>query len=353
MTISKRQILLFLALVSPIGKMIVLPARAAELAKNDLLLPVLFQILLQTVGVFCALLVCKREKPLYELLSNRVGAVFAKGICILLSLFLLFAALIPLFEQKLFVQSVFYDTLPSIVAFAPFFVFSAYLCAKPLSSYGRVWDVLAVVFAVGYTGIALLSAGSTDFGALLPVGASGKAMLQTTAKCFHWFFDGALLLPLAGKIKYEKGLAWKGAVCYLTGGVLVLAFLALFYGIFQETAPNQLFAFSATAKYFPGVTMLGRVDYIFIFALALAAAFYVILPVQGAVECTVQAFGRNRLLPALLSVGANLVFLILVLVLDYRFGDLLDALSAAGKYVFPLFTLLLPASLLLGRNDRA
>ncbi len=351
--ISRRQLFFFLACVAPVGKMILLPARLAEFAANDLLFPALIQLVLQAGAVFCVLLLAKRKEGFCAMLEGTFGKVLGKILCCIFALFLLFAALIPLLEQKLFVQSVFYDTLPSIAAFAPFFVFSAYLCSKPLSSFGRMWDILAVVFLGGFLGIVLLSAGSADFGALLPVGSSGgKGIFFSTVKTWHWFFDAALLLPLLGKIEYKRHLAWQGALCYLFGGVAVLFFLALFYGVFQETAANQLFAFSLVAKYFPGVTTLGRVDYAFSFALSLVMAFYVLMPLQGAIECALQAFGREKHLPTLLSVGVNAAFFVLVLALDYKFGYVLEGISGGAVWLFPLFALAVPVSSLLLRRAR-
>lgn len=349
--IKERQLLFFLACIAPVGKLVLLPARLAETAKNDLLLPAALHILLQAGAIFCVLLVAKKQTSFYDLLKQSFGKVFACILCLLFSLFLLFAALLPLLEQKLFVQSVFYDTLPSLVAFAPFFLFAAYLCSKPILSLGRVWDILAVVFLVGIAGIFALSLFSADYAALAPAGAVGmKGVLSSSLRSWCWFFDAALLLPLVGKIEYKKGLAWKGAVCYLAGGAVVLAFLAMFYGIFQETAVNQLFAFTATSKYFPGVSMLGRIDYIFIFALALVMAFYVAMPLHGAVECVLQAFGRKRYLPTLLSVGVCALFLALILVFEYNFGSVLSA-TGTVFFLFPLFGIAVPAlCLLLGRK---
>lgn len=349
--ISRRQIYFFLAAIAPVGKLVILPARLSEYAGNDLLFPAAIQILLQTAVVFCVLLVAKKGESLFGLLKNTFGKVAATVLILLYSLFLLYAALLPLLEQKLFVQGVFYDTLPSIVSFAPFFLFVAYLAAKPLASYGRTWDVLAPISVIGLAGVLVLSVTNADYGAVLPVGASGaKGIFGGTAYSFSWFFDGALLLPLLGKFEYKKGMAWKGALCYLGGGAAVLFFLATFYGIFEGIAMNQLFAFTKTSKYFSGITVLGRVDYLFIFALSLVMAFYVALPLQEGVECALQAFGRKKYLPTLLSVGVALLFFVLVILLDYRFGDVMRALSQKGFWLFPIFTIALPVLCLLLRR---
>ncbi len=349
--VSVRQLYFFLACIAPVGKLVVMPVRLSAKAGNDLWIPTLLLYLLQAAAVFCVLLLGKRRKSLYELLCERIGSVCAKIVHLLIVCFLLFCALIPLLEQKLFVQAVFYDTLPSIVAFAPFFLFSAYLCSKPLGSEGRAFDLLAPISVVGLVGVLLLSVSNADYGAVLPLFASGaKGIFGAVAGACSWFFDPVLLLLFLGKFEYGKGTAYKGALFYLAGGAAVIFFLITFYGIFEGTAINQLFAFTKTSKYYSAITVLGRVDYLFIFALSLVMTFYTALPLHCAVESCLQAFGRKKYLPTILSVGFNLIFLIFDGLLDYHFGDVL---GVVGKlfWIFPLFTLLLPPLLLPSRRS--
>lgn len=354
MKISTRQLLFFLACVAPVGKLILLPARLADAAQNDLLFPLLAHYLLQAGAVFLALLLARREESFTELLAHAFGKTGAAILSVLFALFLLFASLLPLLEQKLFVQNVFYDTLPAFIVYAPFFLFTAYVASKPLSSYGRVWDILAPLFLVGLAGILILSVGSSDFGAVAPAGAAGgSGFLKGVSSAFSWFFDAALLLPLLGKFRYTKGLAWKGALCYLAGGAAVIFFTAVFYGIFQGTAVNQLFGFTVTSKYFPGIAMLGRVDYLFIFLLALVMAFYNSMALQGSVECMLQAFGRKKYLPTVLSVIVSAGMLTAVTLLDRGFSDVLLGVGKWAFWIFPLFSVVVPALMLpLGRKRR-
>ncbi len=352
--ISSRQLYFFLACVAPVGKLVVLPARLASCSGNDLLLPAAFHIALQTAVIFCVLLIAKRGKDLFGLLSGTFGRAAASVLVPLFSAFLLYAGILPVLEQQIFVQGVFYDTLPSLTAFTPFFLFSAYLCSKPLAGCGRTWDILGPIAAAGLAGIFVLSVANADFGAMLPAGASGaKGILGGTAYTFGWFYDSAVLLMLLGKFDYQKGMAWKGALFYLLGGAAVLFFLAVFYGIFEETAINQLFAFTKTSKYFSGITVLGRVDYLFIFALSLVMAFYVALPLQAGIDGVLQTFGRRKYLPTLLAAGVNALFFVFTVLFDFRFVRVMDFITKTAFWVFPLFTVLIPLLCLpLGRNRR-
>lgn len=350
--ISVRQLCFFLAFVAPVGKIVLLPSRLVHFAKNDLLLPAALQFALQAGIVFLVVLLSRKGETLYELLRNAFGKVVASILFVLFACFFLFAALYPVQEQKLLVQSVFYDTLPSLFVFAPFFVLSAYLCAKPLFVCGRTWDALAPLSAVAFAGLMILSAGEADFGALQPAGASAPAILKAFAYTSNWFCDSAFLLLLTGRLEYRKGMAWKALLSYLAGALAVLFFLAVYYGIFSDIAVRQSFAFAKISKYFSAVSVLGRVDYLFIYLLGLVMTFYCIVPLQASATCLREAFGE-RGKPALYSVAVNAAVLLVVIFTDLRFLSFQETVTVKLFWIFPLFTVLVPLlCLFLGRSRR-
>ena len=352
--ISSRQLYFFLAAIAPVGKLVLMPSQLVHFAKNDLLFPIATNYLLQAALVFCVLLAARANETFYDMLCYTFGKVVAKIVVTVLALFLFYAALLPLLEQKLYIQSVFYDTLTSSVAFSSFFLVSAYLCSKPLVSYGRVWDFLTPVSMIGFFGIMLLSVYQADFVALQPVGAAGiGGYLNGTAFTMSWFFDSVLLLTMIGKFRYQKGMAWKGALSYLAGGAAILLFLATFYGIFSDIASRQLFAFAKISKYFSGITVLGRIDYLFLFMLTLVMVFYCVLPVRAGVEFLGHAYGEGRYRTTLYSIGINAVLLTLSILLDFWFGAVNTAISETLFWIFPAFCILLPlTALLLRRKPR-
>ncbi len=351
--ISARQLFFFLACVAPVGKIILMPSALVQAANNDLLFPAAANFLLQAGVIFLVMLLSRSNQTFYQLLANTFGKIAAKIISVALTLFLLYCALLPILEQKLFVQSIFYDTLPSLIAFAPFFIFSAYLCAKQLSSLGRVWDIIAPISIVGFFGIIVLAVGNADFGALMPVGAGGgKGFLSGTAYTMLWFYDSLLVLMLMGRFEYKKGMAWKAAVFYLVGAAAVLFFLAVFYGIFSDIAIRQIFAFAKISRYFSAITVLGRIDYIFIYALGLVMAFYCAMPMQAAAECLSDAFGGGTLRSALYSVGINAVMLTITIALDYSFGSVRDTVGYRLFWLFPAVCVGLPLLALCLRRKK-
>lgn len=349
--LSSRQIYIFLACLMPLGKLITMPSQIVASAKNDLLFSAAINVALSALGIFFVLLIAKKNQSFYDLLVHTFGKIVAKIFIVILALFLFFAAFLPLLEQKLLVQSVFYDTLPPLVAFAPFFVFSAYLCAMPLSSFGRIFDLLAPLVVVAFLGIMIFSVGSADYGALLPIGASGiEGIAKGATGSISWFYDSAVLLVLLGKFEYRKGMAWKGTVWYLVGSVALLFTLATFYGIFSDIALRQTFAISKISKYFAAITALGRIDYLFIFTLALAMIFSVSLPLVAGVDCLNRAFGYGKIRTSLFACGINLTMLLFSHFLNFSFPSVNQGINTYAFWVVPLFCIVLPAlSLLLRR----
>ena len=79
--ISPRQLLFFLAVIAPLGKMILMPAQLVVFSKNDLLLSTLINAGLQTGAVFLAVLAARHGKSLSELLSEQFGSSVVCCLC--------------------------------------------------------------------------------------------------------------------------------------------------------------------------------------------------------------------------------------------------------------------------------
>lgn len=351
--ISSRQLFFFLACVAPVGKIVLMPSHLVYRVQNDLLLPALLNYATQALAVFCVLLLVKEQKSFYELLLLRTGKVVAKAVYAFFMLFCFFAALIPVLEQSLLVQNIFYDTLPSVLTFAPFFLFSAFLCAKPLACRGRAWDILGPAAIFSFCGLIAFSLMKADFGALLPVGISGgKNVLQAAGDTLGWFCDPLFLLLLLGKVDYRKGIALRGAICYLLGGIAVMLFLAVYYGIFSSIALRQIFAFAKISKYFSGITMLGRIDFLFIYLLSFVMTFYCSLPLHACVHCAGELFGEGKLKTSVFSVAVNGGMLLLTVLFNLSFQTVSNTVLRTLFWVFPIFTLLVPLLSLFLRRKR-
>ena len=298
--IKLRQICFLFAAVMPVTKMIIYPATVSYYAKNDLLLSAALNLLL--MGAVLALVVFlsyRTDMTFFDLLQNTFGRVAARVIYGIFALFFALSALLPLMEQKGFVTQIFYENIPSVIAFAPFFGVSFFACVKGFKTIGRAADIALPVFATCFAVIILLALPEADFSALLPVGGGGEGIFRGSLYGLNWYTECLYPLFFLGHFKREKGAWRKVGLSFLLGGAALLLFLGTFYGIFADIAVQQQNAIAQISKYTTAFTSLGRIDLLFIFALALVLVFALCIPAQLCVHCACRALGGvNPLLPA-------------------------------------------------------
>ena len=142
MKINTRQICFIMLAYTAAAKLLLYPTILSQLCGRDLLFPAALSFLTEGIVIWSVAYLCSRtDKTFYGLLQNTLGTVVARIIYGLFALFFLMSALVPVFEQKQYVHNIFYDTVPSIGIFLPFFVFAAYAASKKLINIGRCADV--------------------------------------------------------------------------------------------------------------------------------------------------------------------------------------------------------------------
>ena len=116
--INARQTALFAAFVLPIYKVLELPSLLSRFTAGDLLIPAFLGFLLQG-GTLCAILcaMSQSDKTLQERLEERLGKWAKLLYGVYAAAFFFFAAL-PLLDLEKFVYAIFYDTAPTLFAFA-------------------------------------------------------------------------------------------------------------------------------------------------------------------------------------------------------------------------------------------
>jgi hypothetical protein len=351
--ISTRQLCFILAFFLPVCKLNVLPASLGGIAGNDLLLPALLVLLLQGCAVFaCLWFIQKKQGTMSELLAQKCGSTFSRTFSFLLAVYFLFASLYPLLEEKVYVINTFYDTRPSLIVFLPFFLFSAYAASKGLTSIGRSADVSLFLFLPSFLLLLVMATGSADFSALLPLGtAPASAVFKGCAAMLPCTAESAYLLVFAGHIRVEKRFLAKTMLSYTAGAIGVLYFLAVFYGIFSTVSTRELYALSKIARYYNALKTIGRVDYLFLYAIAIVQIFTVTLPIQLSVHCFAEAFRTDRL--TWISLVVNLLLFVYLLLASDHF-TVVNTLAGKLYPVYLVFAFLLPllSPLLLLPNKR-
>ena len=149
---------------SAAGKLLMLPALLSYYCGPDLVFPALAIYCVQIAVVWAVAYACsKTDRTFFGMLEDTFGKVISKIFAWLFALFFAACALLPMLEQKLFVQSIFYDTIPSLITFLPFFVLSVYVGAKGLKNAGRVADIVLPLFSAAMLVLLIMSFGECNF----------------------------------------------------------------------------------------------------------------------------------------------------------------------------------------------
>lgn len=348
--VEGRQIAFAAAFLLPASKLLEAPSILAKYAAGDLLLPAFLHLLIQALalwGILYAL--SKSEKTLLERLQNKLG----KGIYalyILYALYFLFAAILPIFDMEKYIYAAFFDTSPTTFAFAFFFLLSAFLCVKNMQTIGRSADLCLFLFLIPFLALIVMAFSASDLSGLLPLfgekfGHTMSAMKYTSPH----FADLVLLLPLLLNYKLKKGDTLKIMGGYAAGSFFTLLFLAVFFGIFSSIAGSQHYAFSKIGQYFPAVSVLGRIDLIFVYCLTIVLLFYTCLPLQYATDfLSLSTPVDKRIIAAIINFG----FFLFVFFGNKHYNAIYKPVSGSLSFIFWIFGIFLPLACLLLPRDK-
>ena len=149
MKISVRQICFIMLAYTAVSKLLLYPQNLSLACGRDLLFPAAINFGIQAIIVWAVSYLCSRtDKTFFELIAGTLGSITARIVYGLFALFFIICTIIPLFEQKLYVHAIFYDTVPSLLVFLPFFFLAVYAATKNFENIGRCADICLPVFAV-------------------------------------------------------------------------------------------------------------------------------------------------------------------------------------------------------------
>lgn len=342
MKISVRQICFIMIVYTAVTKLILYPTFLSFIVGKDLIFSALIDFLLQCAIIWAvSFLSSKTDKTFFELLSSTFGKIIARVVYGLFAIFLISATIIPIFEQKVYVQAIFYDTLPSLLVFLPFFFFSVYVCSKDFTNIGRCADICLPLFLVSMALIIIMSVGEVNFENFLPIMKTPVTTIFSGALYTAFrFIEPCYLLLFIGSYKYKKGDSAKITLSYVVGGLITILCLVIFVGIYGDIAPSRQFAISKLSLFFPAVDLIGRVDLIALYILECVMLFALVLNIQLAVHCLSKCIGYDN--KPLYSLMVN-VILLLILVLQNNNLHGLHAFWAEWMWIiFIIFANLVP-----------
>lgn len=337
-----RQVCLFFIAVLPVNKLFLLPSLLARASSEDMWICTAINIIVDLLTLAVLVKVAKtNDTDIYTLLENSLGKVASKILLFIYAVFFLLKAVLPIIEEKTYVEITLYEVFPKHFMFLPFFIVSFYLCVKKLRAVGRTSDILWLSTVTGLILLFALSLSNCDFTALLPVGANGvRNALKGARTGFIWHGDAVYLAFFLGAFKCRKKDAVKIFLSFLASAVAVILFMAFFYAIFRSVAHRKIFALTDFSKYSTVISNVARFDYLGIISLLFSGTFSLTVPLYFATECLIRVFPfKNRVLPAFI-VNA-VIFLIVILFREYYFG-LESFLTGVGSYLSLFFCNILP-----------
>lgn len=278
--LKTRQICFFLLAFIPLSKVFALPSLLAKTAGEDLWLCTLILVIFDLLTLAVIVYACKKSQcDFFTLLENNFGKIGSKIILILYFIYFMLKAVIPLNEQKDYVELTLYTLKPTILYFLPFFILPFYLCMKKIRVLGRISDVLWLVTVNGVLTLFILALDNADFSAILPIGASGfNSIIKGAYLASSRFGDCVYVMFFIGQFAYRKKDCIKILLSYLGGAIMIISFMIIFYCVFTSIAFRQRFALTEISKYSTVINNLGRFDYISIIMILFSNLFSLALP---------------------------------------------------------------------------
>ena len=215
--LKTRQICFFIIAFLPITKFFSLPSLLASYSKEDLWLSALISLAIDFITLIPIVYVCKKtDKTFFEILEDIFGKNGAKILAFLYLIYFMAKTILPLNEQKDYVEFTLYTLTPNVFYFLPLFILALYMCFKKIRVLGRLSDILWIITLNGFITLIALSITNADFSAILPIGANGlKNIARGTLSSFNWFGDSVFIMFLIGQFKWEKGASTKIFLSYL------------------------------------------------------------------------------------------------------------------------------------------
>ena len=352
--LKSRQVCLFFIAFMPLTKLFMLPSVLAGINGEDMWISTVINVLIDFVTLFILTISARRAKTnFYGLLENSFGKIGSKVILSFYLLYFILKAVLPLNEQKDYVEYTLYTLMPTSYYFLPFFIAAFYICVKNLRVIGRASDIMWIITAVGIIVLFSLSISNADFGALLPVGAKGLAnTVKGSYFSLAWFGDSVYLVFFIGEFVCNKKDCLKIMLSYAVGAFIVIAFMIIFYCIFTSIAHRQRFALTEISKYTTVINNIGRFDYLGILFLLLSNIFSLSLPLFFACKILnyVCGFSKKWISP-LIVVGIQLIISIFLQQYFYSIENLI--INYGGIFFFIIGNVLPCLTLILTKKENS
>jgi hypothetical protein len=129
---------------------------------------------------------------------------------------------------------------------------------------------------------------------------------------------------------------------------MTLLFLAVFYGLFSSIAPREHYAFAKIAQYFPVLSVVGRIDLLFVYIVCIVLFFFVATPLHYATHFLSSIFDSKG--KTLFSTIVCLALFVFTLFFNRRYDSVYKLFCTVLFPIFYLFDFGVLLLLLLPNN---
>ena len=344
-----RQIALFFIAFLPTIKFFMLPSVLAKTANEDMWLCTVLNVILDILTLSVILVACKRYKSdFYSIIKTQFNENTAKIVYLLYFAYFILKCILPIIEQKDYIETTLYVTMPNNLYFMPFFLLAFFVACKELKVIARLSDVMWVITLLGVIILLSMSLNNVDLTNVLPLFANGgKKIISGSYYSLSWFGDSVYALFFIGNFKWEEKSRRNITLGYLGGALIVILFMIFFYCVFTSIAFREQFALTEITKYTTVINNTGRFDYIGIMMLIFSDLFSTLLPFYFAVRVLSKVINPNRKWTVPLAVSL-LTIIITILLSEFTHSiEKFSVVYAGWLYlvmanVFPITICLIP-----------
>lgn len=313
--IKVRQICFLYLCITPVNKLIMLPAFLSEFVAEGAWISLFISFAADIFLLWLILFIGEKKRygTAYSLMQNSYGVIPAKIFYLLFAIFFAVKAFFPILEQKIYVENTLYEILPNDITFYPFFFVSVFVCLGGLKIIGRCADISIWFFFSGMFLIFFLSVGSVDLSNILPIfNKPLYKLINASFRSLLWHMDSLYMVIMLGHFRPEPLYKTKITASYAASSLIVLIFTIFFIGVFGPIASSQDFAMGQISIFSVTITNLGRFDYIAEFILLFLQIYAVILPVFFSTKCLERTLGTKKaVIPCLIVNGLIIITMII------------------------------------------
>ena len=348
-SLTKRQVLMLLTICFIANKTQRLPSLiASNMGRNGWLVLVIMG-LLDVAFLSITLLVNKMNngRTCYGMCQRAGGAFFAKFIIAVFGLYFLLNALLPYEAVHDVFSNVLFEYLPWEL-YSLFIVFAvAFLACYGLTTMGRMSELFFYFIYVSFIVLIILGAMTTNFARVLPVyDINANKLFKTCFDYSLWFGDFTLIYMFMGKVKEDDGKMGWGIIVSIVVSVALLSLgYAIFYGLYENLAPEQTNFISAISQFSLLNLDIGRIDWFLVLFFEMATFLSSGVYIYSAGRCFCELFNIENEKIVCIVITAIIYFVDITVFKSIGQGA--SKLTFFAKYAYPLVVVLFPILLLI------